>query len=369
MNALTRLSIRLCALVLLGTGCSELEVPATESAFYSDAEREVVEGKPNGTWSYYYSTGELWQTIDFKEGVRHGSEVTFFRSGRTYRSGAWKDGLRDGTWTHWDTWGNVLGTSLMNKGTGLYTAWNYEGIRVSESSLVAGILHGDYRSWYETSGAPHIVERYDMGILHGFHQSFHEVPSGQLAKEGLYVDGYKEGTWTTYYPSGQLMQSYEFVNDLEEGPGSEWYENGQLRFTGNAKEGLRDGLWTEWYENGQMQEQGPFLAGERHTGESESERYYFWFESGPLQARTGFYNGQLHGYFEEWHEDGTKAAEANFAYGLRHGPYIRWGEDGEVLIDGTYENDELEGWAYIQDAEGVLFYCRFEGGEAMECAG
>lgn len=66
-----------------------------------------------------------------------------------------------------------------------------------------------------------------------FYEKFTNNPfSGEISgiENGKFMDGIKNGLWTTYY------------------------KNGQLKFLGKYNVGKPDGIWETYYENGQLNE-------------------------------------------------------------------------------------------------------------------
>ena len=360
------------ASTLFGLGCSVLacsEAPSQDTTleFRSAHDRPTVDGKPHGTWQYFYATGELWQTVEFSDGKRHGEDVTFFRTGAVFREGIWTDGIRDGTWQHKSADGEVLGVSELTDGSGVYTAWHYDGLKILQEALRSGVRHGAFSSWYHGSGAPNVVATYADGELDGLYRRFYETPRDQIAEEIEYRAGLRHGRWVLYHANGGVKERGTFMNDLAEGLFVGFHENQQKRHEGQLKQGKRDAVWTEWYSNGQKRLEGPYLDGLRHTDAAGTDDFQYWYDSGQLQLKTGFFENEYHGRLQVWHRNGQKSRETQYSYGVREGRDRRWNEQGELTFDGTYVNGELDGWAESTNAEGVKKRCRFEGGEMVEC--
>ena len=56
---------------------------------------------------------------------------------------------------------------------------------------------------------------------------------------GTYVNGKKEGLWTT------------------------WYQNGNMKAEGHYRDDLKDGMWVEWYSDGTLMWKGEWNMGTR----------------------------------------------------------------------------------------------------------
>lgn len=123
------------------------------------------------------------------------------------------------------------------------------------------------------------------------------------------------------------------------------------------------------------------------TGESikpDPERLYFWMKNRKVHTSQGDYAGHLlNGNYERFYEKGTLKEKGDFQYGLKEGMWKSWNEeqklvsvhtyskgkkngpfkvyeDGELIISGTYLNDDYNGkfMLYDDDAIEALVYKR-----------
>jgi len=96
---------------------------------------------------------------------------------------------------------------------------------------------------------------------------YHE--NGQLALEGAYRDGMKNGLWKRYYEEGQLEAKLMFQDDLFYGRIEWYYKNGQLQelgyWSGYGKDSYRDNDHKWWYEDGKIKSERDYDYGYEKT--------------------------------------------------------------------------------------------------------
>ena len=62
----------------------------------------------NGRWIYYYKNGKIWSEGFFKEGKNDGKRITYFENGRVRYEAYYKEDLRVGKWKFFDEKGHLL---------------------------------------------------------------------------------------------------------------------------------------------------------------------------------------------------------------------------------------------------------------------
>jgi len=112
-----------------------------------------------------------------------------------------------------------------------------------------------FPSWAETKAD--LVKRGDL-----YFKKFSDVPfSGEVQGQwqGYFLDGKKEGEWTTYHDNGQL-ESKGFYKDGREN--SDWifyFDNGQKATELAYELGKKTGYFIGFYPNGSQQICGSYL--------------------------------------------------------------------------------------------------------------
>ena len=147
---------------------------------------------------------------DYVDGVLHGAEKVFYRSGRLKSVGYFNKGLIDGTTTLYYEDGSVQAQVRFNNGIREGRAVSYypDGTKQSEQFYVADKLYGLSRQWFDT-GSLMISRDYSKGLLHGEVTTYYE--SGKVFE----VTKFNYGTpkfKRTYNEDGSLAKEEGFLN-------------------------------------------------------------------------------------------------------------------------------------------------------------
>ena len=147
---------------------------------------------------------------DYVDGVLHGAEKVFYRSGRLKSVGYFNKGLIDGTTTLYYEDGSVQAQVRFNNGIREGRAVSYypDGTKQSEQFYVADKLYGLSRQWFYT-GSLMISRDYSKGLLHGEVTTYYE--SGKVFE----VTKFNYGTpkfKRTYNEDGSLAKEEGFFD-------------------------------------------------------------------------------------------------------------------------------------------------------------
>ena len=147
---------------------------------------------------------------DYVDGVLHGAEKVFYRSGKLKSVGYFNKGLIDGTTTLYYEDGSVQAEVNFSNGIREGRAVSYypDGTKQSEQFYVTDKLYGLSRQWYDT-GSLMISRDYSKGLLHGEVTTYYE--SGKVFE----VTKFNYGTpkfKRTYNEDGSLAKEEGFLN-------------------------------------------------------------------------------------------------------------------------------------------------------------
>jgi len=147
---------------------------------------------------------------DYVDGVLHGAEKVFYRSGRLKSVGYFNKGLIDGTTTLYYEDGSVQAQVRFNNGIREGRAVSYypDGTKQSEQFYVADKLYGLSRQWFDT-GSLMISRDYSKGLLHGEVTTYYE--SGKVFEVTKFNYGtpkYKR----IYHEDGSLADEQGFLS-------------------------------------------------------------------------------------------------------------------------------------------------------------
>ena len=147
---------------------------------------------------------------DYVDGVLHGAEKVFYRSGKLKSVGYFNKGLIDGTTTLYYEDGSVQAEVNFSNGIREGRAVSYypDGTKQSEQFYVTDKLYGLSRQWFDT-GSLMISRDYSKGLLHGEVTTYYE--SGKVFE----VTKFNYGTpkfKRTYNEDGSLAKEEGFFD-------------------------------------------------------------------------------------------------------------------------------------------------------------
>lgn len=87
---------------------------------------------------------------------------------------------------------------------------------------------------------------FESGIIRFRYVRYLSIEKNKWIKHGLYC---------AYYPSGNLASEGTFKDGYEEGLWKDFHENGQLAAEGMYKQGKKIGLWRYWDSNGKLEDE------------------------------------------------------------------------------------------------------------------
>lgn len=150
---------------------------------------EVVSGKQQGHWTYWYD------------------------SGTKQAEGSWNRDYQDGAWTWWYADGRVRQTGA------------YAGQGLDAKKLSSAPRSGHWRFWYD---------------------------NGQLTCEGDYAQDRQVGTWLFFTKESKPFAVGTFTAGVKDGPWTWWRANGQRKESGTFANGVKVGGWTDYNDAGEI---------------------------------------------------------------------------------------------------------------------
>ena len=186
-----RASLLLSALVgasLLTTGCFGPRTVHDEwRPGVPKRHGEVVGGKQQGPWTYWYDNGSK------------------------QAEGAWAKDYQDGQWSWWYADGRI-------RQTGAYAGQGLDPTRLSSAPR-----SGHWRFWYD---------------------------NGQLTCEGDYAADRQVGEWTFFTKDGKAYAVGHFTAGVKDGSWTWWHANGQRKESGTFANGVKVGDWVTRDDSG-----------------------------------------------------------------------------------------------------------------------
>jgi len=232
------------------------------------------------------------------------------------------------------------------------------------------VLHGPEWRFHE-SGATRSIQWWKDDVPHGPMKQWR--PVGMLAREGVFLDGQRDGLWRVFAKNGQLVEQKIYRNGLPAGEHRAWFPTGKEKELESYKGGVLHGARKEWgrggllvltemYEagalNGRWSDFFPDTGNPRQWGEYRNgKRDGTWrraSDTGVTLSSATYDNGVLEGRIRLWSEEGVLIEETTYSEGQKTGPSISWYADGTPQSEGQLENGRRIGrWTYWK-SDGAL---------------
>ncbi len=171
-------------------------------------------GKPFGTFSYFYPAGMLKAKMTYSDDGRVAHLKSFQLDGKVMAEGKFINRKKDSTWLYYS---------------------DVDGKLVLEENYKTGMKQGPVIIFYPSTGRP-----------------------SELTD---YKNGRKNGRWIKYFPDGKISTSGFYVNDTLQGPFSVYNINGKLLMQGQYEKSLQEGLWITYDSLGNIQKKQYFHGG------------------------------------------------------------------------------------------------------------
>lgn len=151
--------------------------------------------------------------------------------------------------------------------------------------------------------------------------------SGDVKKEGNYLNNQKEGIWKQYYANGKLKSEITYVEDKTDGYAKIYYENGNLSEEGVWKGDKWVGEYKYYFQNGNPAYEWSYNEQGKRTG---TQKYFY--ENGFLMIEGDWNNGKETGTIKEYYEDGSLKSEKTFADGKLDETKVKKYKPQEVAV-------------------------------------
>ncbi len=114
-----------------------------------------VDGQPQGTWTYFHSSGEKEKSGDYQAGARQGVWTFWYPNGQRKQSGSFDGDVQTGKWTFWHQNGQKAKQGTYRDGVedGHWVFWHPNGQRAAEGDFHQGERYGLWRQWDNTGVA------------------------------------------------------------------------------------------------------------------------------------------------------------------------------------------------------------------------
>lgn len=228
---------------------------------------KYINQEKDSTWQYYTMSKLHKSTENWKAGVKHGEEITYYADGNVLELITWSEGKREGKWEQY-----------------------FEG---NKPKIV-----GEY-----------LEDEYEGNMIFYY-------PNGQIEVEGKYVNGLRDGSWYYYNEDGSintqtLYSSGKVLREKKEtGVFSEHTPDGILLSEFTYKNGEKQGPFKIYHE-------GAEWVVEETFDEQIGEKYKKQVLKGHNLKMSGKYkNDKLHGTVKHYNSNGKKVREEEYVDGV-----------------------------------------------------
>lgn len=165
-------------------------------------------------------TDDSFSIYTYKDGLLDGLDVVYYE-GTVKEVGHWKEGKQEGLFLLYSTSGILLDEANFKNGErhGLTRQFDPEsGKLVVEGSYHNGQMDGVWTQYYPNTGSTAMVQTYRDGVLDGPAQQYYE--DGQIQVDMNYVNDVPTGPYKAYYSNGQLqadgtLENGEYSDDIK----------------------------------------------------------------------------------------------------------------------------------------------------------
>lgn len=139
-------------------------------------------GRKQGTWKYWYRSGQLEKTEEYVDDLLHGNVSRWFESGQLRYRAQYEKGLQNGEWRAWHESGQLgsLTNYVDGKKDGAWTGWHDNGLKRDEGLFEKDAEVGIWTYWHE---------------------------NGQKSEEGVHGGRFKVGVWKYWDEDGHLIRT------------------------------------------------------------------------------------------------------------------------------------------------------------------
>tara|TARA_R110002073_G_scaffold313380_2_gene485241 strand:- start:2174 stop:5473 length:3300 start_codon:yes stop_codon:yes gene_type:complete len=351
----------------------------------------IKDDQQYGEWKDYYIDGTIKSSYYFHKGQYHGTLKSFSVDGKlrseiysqynqqlketgydingkvSYFSDYNSPEVNQILETKYSNGQNQATITFLNKVKhGPYTAFSFEGKKVTEGNYVNDKLHGRETKYHE-NGQIKMTTDYVIGNIHGEQISYFD--SGKIEKKEPYTYGVSEGNDISYYKNGtvsfirpyengKIHGKYQFFDSLGKLQLIRYYNHGTpIGYSYHDKNGkevdmipIKNGAGKikAYYDNGKVSREMEFLNGDL------TNNYKSYYYSGQLQREAIFVEGQSHQKSIWYHPNGKVKKEQNYLYGHQHGLSKEYYTSGKIKLIENYLNDEKSGVAKYYNKKGKL---------------
>lgn len=290
-----------------------------------------------GSNPYFYNSGKLKEDNTYKDGQLNGVTTGYYPDGTKSYETSYLDGEKHGPFRNYYLNGQVSSEGWYQEGklNGDYFEYNEKGFLTLAGTYLNDDLYA-LRSIYYPDGKLDHEEEYYSGWLVGVNQY---DTNGKQIKSIKIPNG--TGIYQGTYPNGKTRFEVNMVNGFYNGTFTSYFWDGTVYNKKNYKKGLLDGNFTEYHFGNKIATQGTYSLGKK------SGTWKYYDEEGKLTREEKYEDGELNGKSLYYWPNGKVEREINYKDGSREGLYSRFAYDGQLMSLFQYKDDIITSYSYL----------------------
>jgi len=167
------------------------------------------------------------------------------------------------------------------------------------------------------------VKNYKMTGEWSFYSK--NTDSTYLKCKGSFIDGFKNGKFTTYYPNGKVKQISFYRKGILNGHVSTFAKNGIPTFQIMYRNGKIHGIFREWFPDGKPKEISKYSNGIKDGTEN------LYSPNGKRISMGKYSDGKKNGLWQFKYENGRLKAKGYFKNGKKISKWKYYDENGKII--------------------------------------
>lgn len=151
--------------------------------------------------------------------------------------------------------------------------------------------------------------------------------------------GRKQGEWTAKFTDGRTRYTGQFRDDVPYGEFRYFFPSGELRSVNVFSKNGKVAHNKTYFENNLLMAEGKYFNQKKDS----TWRFYSDID-GNLLSEEDYLNDLRHGAIKNYYPDSCKLLEViHYKEGKKNGVWQKYFEEGVLLVEGSYQNDLLDG--------------------------
>ena len=132
----------------------------------------------------------------------------------------------------------------------------------------------------------------------------------RIIEKGYYLDGHKNGLWTTFYSSGRVKHEITYKEGKPIGPARFYYKSGKLSEEGYWNINHWEGQYRFYHPNGKLAYDWSYDKKGKRTGEQK-----YFYENGNIKYSGVWKEGKTTGALKMYNDSGLLVSERIYENG------------------------------------------------------